>query len=272
MPVVTRSAQRSSLFPGYPPPVHRDRPAAGLLTLDRRAVLRCLLALTAALVVVGTVAALALRAGVPFALDSLGRLVLLDAEANVASWWGSALLLACAGGFVLASGALPEQRWRLRLLAVLLLLLSLDETAILHERATGALLLAATGSAEGDAPVWVLAALPLVALTAWFVLPVLRGLPAAVRRRWWLAGALYLGGAIGVEVVTNLLTGPGSAAYLLGVALEEGLEYAGPIVLLDSLLLLAGAAPLLPLAWQVAGVEAYPSGSSSPSPRAQDVV
>ena len=249
--------------------------AAPLLVVDRRRVLGLLTGLTLALVLAGTAAAFVLRSDVPFAVESLARLLLLDAEANIASWWGSALLLACAGGFLLASGAVASRlSWRLRVLALLMALLSLDESAIVHERATGALLLVTTGSAEGNQPLWVVAALPLVALTAWFVLPLLRALPRSVARRWWVAAGLYLGGAVGVEVITNLATSIDSVAYLLGVSLEEGMEYAGPIVLLDSLLRLAGAGPLLRLTWPVdaSAVDPGATPSSSPIPRAQDVV
>lgn len=250
--------------------MENDAPA--LLGLDRRTIRRVLLGLTAAVVVAGTASALLLRGDVPFAVDSLGRLLLLDEEANLASWWGSSLLLLAAGGLALASGAVPDVRGRMRLLALLLVALSLDEAAIVHERATGALLLLATGNSEGDPPLWVVAALPLVAAVGVFlVLPVLRVLPATVRRLWWVAAGLYLGGALGVEVATNLLTDRDSVGYAFGVALEEGMEYAGPIVLLDSLLLLLAAGGRVvqlhgPLAH---GDEGY---VSSPSPRAHEVV
>jgi hypothetical protein len=228
-------------------------PAEHALRVERSAVRRVLVAVTVLIVLLGTASALLLRGDVPFAVDSLGRMLLLDEEANVASWWGATLLLLAAIGLAVASAAVPERRGRLRILALLLVLLSLDETAILHERATGALLLLATGSPEGDLPVWVIAALPIVAVVAVvLVLPVLRSLPADVRRLWWLAAGLYLGGAIGVEVLTNLLTDRSTVVYQFGVALEEGMEYAGPIVLLDSLLLLASGGRDLRLRWSSA--------------------
>lgn len=223
--------------------------ATGVLTVERERVVRVLFLLTALLVVVGTAAALVLRRDVPFAVESLGRLFLLDEEATVASWWASALLLAASGGLVLASGAVPALRWRLRVLAVLLVALSVDESAIVHERATGALLLLSTGSSEGDQPLWIVVALPLVALTGWFVIPILRALPPRVRTSWWLAAGLYVGGAVGVELVVNTLTTRDTSVYQLGVAVEEGMEYAGPIVLLDSLLLLATGGRSLELRW-----------------------
>ena len=214
------------------------QPRTGQLVIDRRRVLFVLISLTAALVVVGTAAALLLRSSLPFAAESVARLFLLDEEANVASWWGSALLLGCAAAFVLASGAAPELRTRLRVLALLLVALSVDETAIVHERASGALALLSGGSSDADGPLWVAVALPLVLVVGSYLLPVLRSVPAPVKWRLWLAGGLYVGGSVGVELVSNLVP-DSSILRVLTVAIEEGMEFAGPIVLIDALLLLA---------------------------------
>ena len=233
----------------------------GQLVVDRRRVLVVLSGLTAVLVVVGTASALLLRSPVPFAVESIARLFLLNEEADVASWWGSVLLLGCAAGFVLASGAAPALRTRLRTLALLLVALSMDETAIVHERATGALALVIRGSSDSDDPLWVVVAVPLVLLVGWYLLPVLRRVPQPVRNRLWLAGALYVGGAVGVELLSALLSG-GSVLREFAVALEEGMEYAGPIVLIDALLLLASGGPQVRIRWAAEDAD----GSDHPRP------
>jgi hypothetical protein len=64
-------------------------------------------------------------------------------------------------------------------------------------------------------------------------------LPAAVRLRFLIAATLYLGGAIGVELVGGQLAVSGGIdnwAYCLTVTLEEGLEMAGLIVFIWALL------------------------------------
>lgn len=226
-------------------------PSEGAVVLDRRLVLRVLGAVIAALVVLGTVAAIVLEGDVPFVVDSIGRMLLLDEEAVVPSWFSSSLLLLCAVALPVAGAAVPRLRGRFLLLSVVFVGLSVDEAAVLHERATGALLSLGTGSSEGDQPVWILAALPLVAAVGWYLLPVLRALPAAVAKRWWWAVAAYLGGAVVVELLANVLVGrEAGTAYHLGVGLEEGLEMLGVLLFLDSLLLLAAGGRHLRLTWR----------------------
>lgn len=221
------------------------------VVLDRHVVLRVLGAVTVVLVVLGTAAAIALDREVPFVVDSLGRMLLLNEEAVIPSWFASSLLLLCAVALPFAATRLPHLRTRFLLLAAVFVALSVDEAAVLHERATGALLSLSSGSSEGDQPVWIIAALPLVAAVGWYLLPVLRALPAPVAKRWWGAVAAYLGGAVVVEIVFNVFVGADAGtAYHLGVGLEEGLEMLGVLLFLDGLLLLAAGGRHLRLSWR----------------------
>lgn len=221
------------------------------LVVDRHWLMRVLWGVAGLLVLVGTSAALVLDRDVPLAVDSVGRLFLLNDEAVIPSWFSSSVLLLCAVALPFAAAALPRLRFRFLVLIAVFVGLSVDEAAVIHERATGALLLLGTGSNEGDQPIWVLAALPLVALVTWFALPLLRAVPRDVTRRWCLAGAAYVGGAVVVEVIFNVLVGmDAGTAYDLGVGLEEGLEIAGVLLFLDGLLLLAAGGRHLRLTWR----------------------
>jgi hypothetical protein len=71
-------------------------------------------------------------------LLGLVSLVKMDAEANLPTWFNSALLLSCAG-LALVIGSLKRQErdrygWHWLGLSVFLLLLSIDETAAIHEK------------------------------------------------------------------------------------------------------------------------------------------
>ena len=167
----------------------------------------------------------------------------VNSESNVPTWFSSLLLFGDAflAGLVAAivrrAGGRDARHWAG--LAALLSLLSLDETAALHERLqipAAALLGGPSGGLLHFA--WVLpgALLALVVGTA-FVGFVAR-LPGPTRRLVVAAGAVYLGAAAGLESVSGVvLEAHGDrAAYLLVTAAEEGLEMAGGVLLLYAFL------------------------------------
>jgi hypothetical protein len=149
-------------------------------------------------------------------------------EANLPTWFSVALWF-FAAAVVAVYSLVGRHRWTWRLLAFTCLLLSVDEAAMLHEN------LHHLGVAMGVdrwAPslpyTWVvpgaLAALLLVAL---YVRAVLR-LPLAQRLLVLLAGLVFVGGAIGVEILGGLAMGNGAyLAYTVLTGVEEVLEMAG---------------------------------------------
>lgn len=174
-------------------------------------------------------------------LDSLQGYFALDQESNVPTWFQAALLLVCAlllwtAGDDAADGRLGRVRqWRL--LAAVFAYLSIDELAMLHERAddplhhlfntSGALLWA-----------WVLLAAPLVVVFGLAYLPFLRSLPSPTRNGLLLAGAVYVGGAIAMEMVGSYffsVAGLDSFAYQMAATAEEGMEMAGLLLLITTL-------------------------------------
>ncbi|MGA4837650.1 hypothetical protein [Streptomyces sp. G45] len=171
-------------------------------------------------------------------IPSIRRLVNVDVEANLATWWNSTLLLAVAGMALIAAllsgrGARPGRLSWLGLAAATALL-SVDETVSLHER------LGEVGKswkewAGGSLPThaWVLpGALLAVAGTVCAVLWA-RKLPRDLR--YGLLGALgvYLGGALLTEAFNGWALEHGhSTVLMLGTLVEEGLEMSGCLVAL----------------------------------------
>ena len=174
--------------------------------------------------------------------DTLVRLFSLDGEANFPTWYSASLLLLCA--FLLAMIAyarrqrdtVHDSRWLI--LAVVFLLLSLDETAQLHELAIAPL-------RERFHPTgflyyaWIVPAGICAGIFALAYLSFLAKLPVQTARLMVLAGALYVGGAIGVESLSAKqasLHGEHNIAYHAIITVEELLEMAGLVVFIYALL------------------------------------
>ena len=208
------------------------------LTVPAGRVLRLLL------VIVAVLHALSLTVNVvhrgldqpPFAqFDWVWAFLDIDQEHNLPTWFSSTLLLLSAlvladiGATAGRAGDRFARHWKL--LAVVFAFLALDEATQIHEAAnalrdafdlTGVLYLS-----------WILVAAPLVLVFALAYLRFLGHLPKPVRLLILVGGALYVGGAIGMEVVGSLLwdNGPGydSMAYAVSTAVEELLEMLGSV-------------------------------------------
>jgi hypothetical protein len=172
----------------------------------RRTIRLVLGAAIVSLVVLGTIGEVA-RLG--FGRDTLfgfTRLFCLGEEANVPTWYSSATLLMAA---VLAgTAAMLKHQLRDPLarqwtcLSVLLGLMSLDETAAIHETFPALAAYRLLGDSESWLVyyAWILPGAALLASILWWFAPLWRGLGAKVRRQFTAAAAIYFGGALGVEV------------------------------------------------------------------------
>ncbi len=171
------------------------------------------------------------------AVETLVDLCSLSYEANVPTWYSSSLLLGCA----LVLGAIARdvdarrgpRRAHWLVLAIGFLSMSLDEAVELHEQLGG--LFGTHGVLYFD---WVIPAAAVVAIVGAAFLPFLRDLPPR-RRRWFVAaGAIYLGGAVGMELPLGWWTehhGAENAGYALIDWAEEALEILGVSVFLVAL-------------------------------------
>lgn len=197
-------------------------------------------AVLGAVVVVLTVLSLAgAVVSVGLGLDAPGvntwtRYFWVDREGNVPTWFSSAVLGLAA---LLAVGVAADSpgRWRRhwRVLAAALAYLSVDELTEIHEQAITPLR-QAFGLDGALFFAWVVVALPLVVVFALAYLRFLVALPRPTRSGLLVAGALYVGGAAGVEMVGSLVystVGLDTMLYVLVTTVEELLEMAGAVLL-----------------------------------------
>jgi len=166
----------------------------------------------------------------------------VDMESSVPTWYSSAALGLAGALFALIAAAKfqanDKYRWHWATLGSLFVFLSLDEIAMIHELPvdplreqfhTGGLLYYP----------WVVPGAALVGLISVCYLRLFLTLPRRTQSLFVLAGALFVSGAIGVEMLSGAqadLFGEENLDYALIVTLEEFLEMLGIVVLIRSLL------------------------------------
>lgn len=166
----------------------------------------------------------------------------LDAENSVPAWWASSLMLAASvmlyvlGAQARAAGAAIWKFWAL--LALAFLALSIDEAASFHEG-----LIAPLRAAFGFDGVlfyaWVVPAAIALAIFGSVLLPLMRLVPRPLRRRFLFAGAIFVSGAMGMEMAGAWLDHAGlrgTPAYALAILAEEGGEILGLTLFTSALL------------------------------------
>jgi len=157
----------------------------------------------------------------------------LSYEHNVPTWLASSLLLVCG----LAAGAVAREapRWRRHWwgMCIVFAYASLDEATQLHEHLGGHF--ETSGVLYYN---WVIPAVGILGVLAAVYLPFVRALPAATRLRLIVAGAIYIGGAIGMELPLGWWVeraGPDNLGYGLIDWVEETLELLGASLALVAL-------------------------------------
>jgi hypothetical protein len=165
----------------------------------------------------------------------------LDAESNLPSFLQAQGLLACAIALLFVA---QHERAAVRPMAHAWLVLSLaflylgaDEAAMLHDR-MGPVAMQTIGSKPNHID-WVLPMGILASAFALYMIPFLLGIERATALAFALSGAVYVGGAVGVEVLGKILSeryGYESYPYVLSVALEEGMEMLGVAMFLRAIL------------------------------------
>jgi hypothetical protein len=176
------------------------------------------------------------------------RLFDLDQEGNVPTWYQAMALLVCAGLLT----AITRHRRRLgapyavhwTVLAVIFLGLSIDEAASIHEMAVHPLR-AAWHTRGIFYFAWVIPGGAFVLLVGLAYLPFLAALPGPTRRLFIAAGALYVGGAVGMELVEGYVVegyvvegyhGTENLAFIVASTVEEGLEMVGIVIFIRALM------------------------------------
>jgi hypothetical protein len=160
----------------------------------------------------------------------------LDREANVPSWFSSALLLTAAAvvALVALDALARKSRWGRHWagLSVVYVVLSMDETSEIHERIGSWL----RTHVKLHGPLHYAGVVPMLAL-ALFVgityVRFLRALPRDTLLGILISAAIYIGGAAGVEAASGWWAeghGSKSTALLLVSTVEENLEMLGTLL------------------------------------------
>jgi hypothetical protein len=166
---------------------------------------------------------------------------LLDADGDFSVWaWGSASVL-FVGALASVLLALTAERARIltyTALVAILAFLSLDETVGIHERLTNDLPSLLGVPVSYSRVIWPAVYLPLLATLAVLLLVVSRRL-AARPARLVRVGLLLLAVAVAAELVSTALVESAEAGrslpYVLEVAVEEGCELGGWILIATAL-------------------------------------
>jgi len=239
---------------------HHDRTQrdGGLIANERRQVTLVLsprkLALTLALVVLCLLLGHVITQSVKiyYGYNTLGGIIPefdLNSENNIPTWYSSsALLLASA---LLAMIALVKLQWQETyarhwvVLAVIFLFLSMDEAASIHEKGSELALLIMPSLVDFGYLsrylyfAWVVFGVPFVLLFSLAYLRFLIHLPAKTRSLFVLAGIIYVGGALGVEMLGArdfYLYGEGRPlVHSMLILWEEGFEMFGIVVFIYAL-------------------------------------
>jgi hypothetical protein len=194
----------------------------------------------------------------------------LDQERNAPTLFSASLFLVVAALALLAGRAqrdAPVQGRAWTLLAAVACFLAVDEVAGIHEM-FAAPLRESLGTSGFLRHAWVIPYGAVAAIAAALVLPLLRHLTPASRRRFVLAGAVYVTGAIGLEMVggkyQEVAGVTRNLVYETIATAEESMEIAGLILLVHALVSLlqhdlGGASVTIPAA---------PLTSREPSPPA----
>lgn len=172
------------------------------------------------------------------------RLFYVDYENNIPSYFSASLLLLAALLLALitalkkAAHAAYGFQWAL--LSFTFLYMAIDEAASIHELLIGPMR-GLLGQQAGGIFffAWVIPGIAVAMVFGLSYLKFLLHLPAKTRGRFVIAATLYLGGAIGMELIGGRyadLHGMENLAYSMTATVEESLEMAGVIVFIYTLL------------------------------------
>ena len=211
------------------------------LELPRRKLRRFLALFVAIVLAVSTAARLLWIAapGLP-GTRFFGHVLYVDQEQSLPTLLSVLLLAVCAcalGAVALVTGKQRRREYRHWLaLSLLFCALASDEYLALHERLIDPLRerLGAGGLLYFT---WVVPGLAFVVIVAVLFARFVLSLPPRVRRELVLAGACYVGGVLGMEMLGGLYAEGHSIsdlAFLPFPTIEEGLEMAGAALLLDT--------------------------------------
>ena len=177
-------------------------------------------------------------------LNSLVALFYLDNEQNIPTYYTMLLMIFAAlllAAIAVLNGKQREpyvSKWAI--LSIGFLSMAFDEIFQVHERLS---ILIRNLLGDGNLGIfffsWVIPGLVLVLILGLFFLRFLLFLPMTTRRNFLLAGTIYIGGAIGLELVGGWYAeshGKENMTYSMIATIEESFEMVGLILFIRELL------------------------------------
>lgn len=170
------------------------------------------------------------------------KLFTVNSEGKFPTWYSAAMLLACAG--LLAVIGLSKRttrfRWHWCALAVVFAYISVDEAGQIHEE-VGTHLQTALQTTGMWTNAWIIPGGVFVIVFGLVMLRFMLQLHRPTRMPFITAGAMYVGGALGMELVSSAYLSLhgfdlSAGTYVLMATLEELLEMSGVAVFLYALL------------------------------------
>jgi hypothetical protein len=168
---------------------------------------------------------------------SINKILNVDAEGNLPTWYATVLVFSCAlVAFSIHAFVDRRSMWAWRGFAALLVFISVDEAASLHEHLIEPL----RGLFDTSGVLyyaWVLAAIPAIVGAGIVLRPMMTPLLASEERRILGAMGMMVFGAVGFEMLSGLAADDlESVTYVLITHAEEALEFFGAVLLLNGLL------------------------------------
>lgn len=177
-------------------------------------------------------------------LAKLVKVFSTDLELNVPNFF-STLIMICAALLLAFITVLKRKQkapyvWHWAILSLGFLFMAFDEIVSAHEKMVEPLRAVLGGENLGILYfAWVVPGIALVLFLAFFFLKFWLSLPVKPRIAFLIAGAFYIGGAIGMELVGGKYYeshGKDNLTYIILTTIEESLELTGVIVFIQALL------------------------------------
>ncbi len=215
------------------------------ISLSRQTIIRALGATTFLLLVASTTGQVAHHVFGHPGLMGFVPLFYVDQEGNVPTFFSAALLL-CASLLLALISRLTKKandsRWlQWTILASALLYMAFDEASGIHELLqTPARWLIGRQNAKGIFTyAWVLFGITFILVFVLSYLKFFFSLPSRTRKQFFAAAVVFLSGGLGMELVESYYVGTygrETFGHAMLVTVEEGLEMAGVIILINALL------------------------------------